>query len=56
MDDQVIWNVLFDAALTDFPNPPAGTRQVRTTLEAKPAPAATTTTPAAAPAAAGAAR
>jgi hypothetical protein len=52
MDDQVIWNVLFDAALTDFPNPSAGTRQVRTTLEAKPAPAATTTTPTAAPAAA----
>lgn len=56
MDDQVIWNVLFDAALTDFPNPPAGTRQVRTTLQAKPAPSSTTTTPAAAPAAAGATR
>jgi len=32
MDDNVIWNVLFDAALTDFPNPTQGSRTVRTTL------------------------
>lgn len=32
MDDRIIWNILFDAALTDFPHPPQGTRTVRTTL------------------------
>lgn len=48
MDDNVIWDILFDAALTDFPNPPQGSRTVRTTLTpiAKPA----TNTPASAPA------
>lgn len=48
MDDNVIWNILFDAALSDFPNPPQGSRTVRTTLTpiAKPA----TNTPASAPA------
>ena len=32
MDDNLIWNILFDAALTDFPNPPQGGRTVHTTL------------------------
>ncbi|MFZ7308660.1 DUF4136 domain-containing protein [Comamonas jiangduensis] len=32
MDDNVIWNILFDAALSDFPHPPQGSRTVRTTL------------------------
>lgn len=32
MDDNVIWGVLFDAALTDFPNPRQGARAVVTTL------------------------
>lgn len=46
MDDQVIWNILFDAALTDFPQPPQGTRTVRTTLTPIPAPTpAAATTP-----------
>lgn len=40
VNDQTIWNVLFDAALTDFPNPPEGNRVVRTTLT-PPTPAAT---------------
>lgn len=44
MDDNVIWNVLFDAALTDFPNPSQGTRTVRTILQ--PVPAASKTAPA----------
>lgn len=44
MDDNVIWNVLFDAALTDFPNPSQGTRTVRTILQ--PVPAANKTAPA----------
>ena len=48
MNDNVIWDILFDAALSDFPNPPQGSRTVRTTLTpiAKPA----TNTPASAPA------
>ena len=50
MDDNVIWNVLFDAALTDFPNPSQGTRAVRAILQ--PVPAANKTAPAPAPAAA----
>lgn len=54
MDDNVIWDILFDAALSDFPHPPQGSRTVRTTLTpiAKPvsnapaaAPAATTASP-----------
>lgn len=32
MDDNVIWNILLDAALSDFPHPPQGSRTVRTTL------------------------
>lgn len=47
MDDNVIWNILFDAALSDFPNPPQGTRTVRTTLTPIAKPAATA--PASAP-------
>jgi len=50
MDDNVIWNVLFDAALTDFPNPSQGTRTVRTLLQ--PVPAAAKAAPTPAPAAA----
>lgn len=46
MDDNVIWNILFDAALTDFPNPTQGNRTVRTTLT--PLPKQTTPPPAAA--------
>lgn len=38
--DAVIWNVLFDAALSDFPSAPTGNRQVRTTIT----PTATATT------------
>ena len=49
MDDNLIWNILFDAALTGFPNPPQGTRTVRTTVTPLPAPPATN--PALAPAA-----
>ena len=39
MDDNVIWDILFDAALSDFPHPSQGSRTVRTTLTpiAKPA-------------------
>ena len=37
MDDSVIWNVLFDAALTNFPNPPQGPRTVSTTFTPVPA-------------------
>jgi hypothetical protein len=44
MDDQVIWGVLFDAALADFPNPPQGSRAVRTTLTPLPAAAPSTAT------------
>lgn len=46
MDDNVIWNVLFDAALTDFPNPTQGSRSVRTTLTPPAPPAASPATPA----------
>lgn len=46
MDDNLIWNILFDAALTGFPNPPQGTRTVRTTLTPLPAPSTGTTAPA----------
>lgn len=48
MDDNLIWNILFDAALTDFPNPPQGSRTVRTTLTpmAKPGTPAPAVTPA----------
>jgi hypothetical protein len=31
-DDPAIFGVLFDAALTGFPNPPRGSRVVRTTI------------------------
>ena len=37
VDDQQIWRVLFDAALSDFPHPPQGARQVRTTITPLPA-------------------
>ena len=51
MYDPIIWNVLFDAALSDFPNAPKGNRQVRTTITSPDSSAtattATTTTPAA---------
>lgn len=47
MDDNVIWNVLFDAALTDFPNPTQGSRTVRTTLTPPAPPAASPAAPAA---------
>ena len=48
MDDNLIWDILFDAALSDFPNPPQGTRTVRTTLTpiAQPAHSAPAATPA----------
>lgn len=46
MDDNVIWNVLFDAALTDFPNPTQGSRTVRTTLTPPAPPAASPAAPA----------
>ena len=51
-NDPVIFGILFDAALTGFPNPPQGARNVRTILQppapaaASPAPAAAATTPA----------
>ncbi|WP_311223088.1 MULTISPECIES: DUF4136 domain-containing protein [unclassified Acidovorax] len=56
-DDPAIFGLLFDAALTGFPQPPAGPRQVRTTITpgaaAAGAPATSTTittaTPGAAP-------
>lgn len=45
MDDNVIWNILFDAALTDFPHPQQGTRTVVTTLTPiAPVPASSTPT------------
>lgn len=53
-DDRVIYQVLFDAALTGFPQPPQGDRTVRSTIQQLPAeaaPGAIPTTPAAAPAA-----
>lgn len=34
VDDGVIWGLLFDAALTGFPDPPQGERQVRALLPA----------------------
>lgn len=46
MDDNLIWNILFDAALTDFPHPPQGARTVRTTLTPLPAQPAGSTAPA----------
>ena len=54
MDDNLIWNILFDAALSDFPNPHQGSRVVRTVLQplptqAAPASATGTTTQPAAP-------
>ena len=48
VDDPAIFGILFDAALTGFPNPPAGPRQVRTTI----APAGQAYAPAPSPAAA----
>lgn len=51
MDDNLIWNILFDAALTDFPAPAQGSRTVHTTLTPMAKPAATA--PAAAPATTG---
>lgn len=36
MDDQLIWGLLFDAALSGFPHPPQGARQVRSTVESLP--------------------
>lgn len=46
-NDPVIFGILFDAALTGFPNPPQGARNVRTILQ-PPAPAAAPQAPAAA--------
>ena len=37
VDDQLIWRVLFDSALSDFPHPPQGTRQVRSIITPQPA-------------------
>lgn len=51
MYDPIIWNVLFDAALSDFPNPPQGSRQVRTTIIPPGAPADTSATITTSPAA-----
>ena len=45
-NDPVIFGILFDAALTGFPNPPQGARNVRTILQ-PPAPAAAPQAPAA---------
>lgn len=36
-DDRVIYSVLFDAALTGFPNPPQGDRAVRSIIQQLPA-------------------
>lgn len=36
MYDDIIWQVLFDSALNGFPNPPTGSRQVRSTLTPQP--------------------
>lgn len=41
MQDPQIWNMLFNAALNDFPNPPQGVRQVQATVA--PMPTAATT-------------
>ena len=53
MDEARIWQVLFDAALTGFPFPPAGPRQVTAQRYAAPAALPSvgdSTAPAAAPA------
>ena len=50
-DDPAIFGILFDAALTGFPNPPQGQRNVRTVIQPQPAagaPQAPVNTPAAA--------
>ena len=47
-DDPAIFGILFDAALTGFPNPPKGTRMVRTTIGPVQQQAGTAATPAAA--------
>ena len=52
VNDEQIWGVLFDAALSDFPHPASGQRQVRTTLTPMPPAAAPNPTATAAPAAA----
>lgn len=45
MDDDQIWGILFNAALSGFPQPPSGNRQVRKTLlPAQPARTTPTTT------------
>ena len=44
--DRIVWGILFNSALNDFPNPPQGVRQVQTTV----APVTTTPTPTPAPA------
>lgn len=44
LNEELIWGILFDAALSDFPHPASGTRQVRTTLT--PLPDVAPTTPA----------
>lgn len=46
-NDPAIFGILFDAALTGFPRPPAGPRQVRTTLAPPTAAAAPQAVPAA---------
>ena len=51
-DDPAIFGILFDAALTGFPKPPEGPRNVRTVIQPPPAagaPQAPVNTPAAAP-------
>lgn len=49
MDDNVIWDILFDAALSDFPNPHQGSRVVRTVLQPKASKATATKQPSSAP-------
>lgn len=49
MDDNVIWNILFDAALSDFPTPHQGSRVVRTVLQPKASKADATSQPSTAP-------
>lgn len=44
--DPIIWDVLFDSALSGFPAPPANQRQVRSTLTPVPTTATTTAAPA----------
>lgn len=48
-DDPAIFGILFDAALTGFPKPPQGQRNVRTVIQPPPAAGATQAAPAAAP-------